>query len=68
MSRDFGRDVPDLDKNYARKLWADFSHPMLLPLLLLLASDAVHDRYYPCCFCLLYLLLFWLWFVCLGIV
>ena len=22
-----GRDVPDLEKLYARKLWADFSHP-----------------------------------------
>ena len=27
MSRDLGRDVPDLEKLYARKLWADFSHP-----------------------------------------
>ena len=26
MSRDFGRDVPDLEKLYARKLWADFSY------------------------------------------
>ena len=25
MSRDLGRDVPDLEKLYARKLWADFS-------------------------------------------
>ena len=24
MSRDLGRDVPDLEKLYARKLWADF--------------------------------------------
>ena len=24
MSRDLGRDVPDLKKLYARKLWADF--------------------------------------------
>ena len=23
MSRDLGRDVPDLEKLYARKLWAD---------------------------------------------
>ena len=29
MSRDLGRDVPDLDKHYARKLWADFSFPRL---------------------------------------
>ena len=28
MSRDLGRDVPDLEKLYARKLWADFSHPI----------------------------------------
>ena len=28
MSRDLGRDVPDLEKLYARKLWADFSLPM----------------------------------------
>ena len=27
MSRDLGRDVPDLEKLYARKLWAAFSHP-----------------------------------------
>ena len=27
MSRDLGRDVPDLEKLYARKLWADFSLP-----------------------------------------
>ena len=26
MSRDLGRDVPDLEKLYARKLWADFSY------------------------------------------
>ena len=29
MSRDLGRDVPDLEKLYARKLWAVFSHPIL---------------------------------------
>ena len=28
MSRDLGRDVPDLEKLYARKLWADFSFPI----------------------------------------
>ena len=27
MSRDLGRDVPHLEKLYARKLWADFSYP-----------------------------------------
>ena len=27
MSRDLGRDVPDLGKLSARKLWADFSFP-----------------------------------------
>ena len=27
MSRDLGRDVPDSEKLYARKLWADFSYP-----------------------------------------
>ena len=26
MSRDLGRHVPDLEKLYARKLWADFSY------------------------------------------
>ena len=29
MSRDLGRDIPDLEKLYARKLWADFSFPIL---------------------------------------
>ena len=33
MSRDLGWDVPDLEKLYARKLWADFSYPIpCLPL------------------------------------
>ena len=27
MSQDLGRDVPDLEKLYARKLWADFPYP-----------------------------------------
>ena len=31
MSRDLGRDVPDLEKLYARKLWADFSYPTQPP-------------------------------------
>ena len=31
MSRDLGRDVPDLEKLYARKLWADFSYPIPSP-------------------------------------
>ena len=30
MSRDLGRDVPDLEKLYARKLRADFSYPIVL--------------------------------------
>ena len=29
MSRKLGGDVPDLVKLYARKLWADFSYPVL---------------------------------------
>ena len=29
MSRDLGRDVPDLEQLYARKLWADFSYPKI---------------------------------------
>ena len=29
MSQDLGRDVPDLEKLYAGKLWADFSHPII---------------------------------------
>ena len=28
MSRDLARDVPDLEKLYARELWADFSYPI----------------------------------------
>ena len=27
MSWDLGRDVPDSEKLYARKLWADFAYP-----------------------------------------
>ena len=27
MSRDLGRDVPDFEELYARKLWADFLYP-----------------------------------------
>ena len=27
MSQDLGRDVPDLEKFFARKLWAEFSLP-----------------------------------------
>ena len=30
MCRDLGRDVPDLEKLYARKLWADFSFPIVV--------------------------------------
>ena len=29
MFRGLGRDVPDLEKLYVRKLWADFSHPTM---------------------------------------
>ena len=29
MSRDLGRDVPESEKLYARKLWADFSYPII---------------------------------------
>ena len=31
MSRDLGRDVPDLEKLYAGKLWADTSYPIVRP-------------------------------------
>ena len=34
MSRDLGRDVPDLEKLYAIKLWADFSYPSFCRLLI----------------------------------
>ena len=30
MSQDLGRKVPDLEKVYARKLWADFSFPIFV--------------------------------------
>ena len=36
MSRDLGRDVPDLEKLYARKLWADFSYPKMAILKVIL--------------------------------
>ena len=29
MSRDLGRDVPDLEKLYAGKLWVDFLYPII---------------------------------------
>ena len=29
ISRDLGWDVPDLEKLYARKLWADCSYPII---------------------------------------
>ena len=32
MSWDLGRDIPDLEKLYARKLWADFWYPIKLAL------------------------------------
>ena len=37
MSRDLGRDVPDLEKLYARKLWADFSYPSIPPVSIIQA-------------------------------
>ena len=42
MSRDLGRDVPDLEKLYARKLWADFSHSSIAAKLMRcgIASEA----------------------------
>ena len=42
MSRDLGRDVPDLEKLYAGKLWADFCTLALMP------GVWKHPR--PCCF------------------
>ena len=44
MSRDLGRDVPDLEKLYARKLRADFSYPIRVH------AKGVGER---TCFCLL---------------
>ena len=45
MSRDLGRDVPDLEKLYARKLWADFSYPKQYALFRTLkkASNIAHQ-------------------------
>ena len=44
MSRDLGRDVPDLEKLYARKLWADFSYPSELFFFPgLISCPTVHD-------------------------
>ena len=40
MSRYLGRDVPDLEKLYAGKLWADFSYPSFTLLLLVLQNTA----------------------------
>ena len=34
MSRDLGRDVPDLEKLYARKLWAGLAYPKFRVLIL----------------------------------
>ena len=34
MSQDLGRDVPDLEKLYARKLWADLSFPIFVAIFL----------------------------------
>ena len=40
MSRDLGRDVPDLEKLYARNLWADFSFPICEQALTLICPRA----------------------------
>ena len=42
MSRDLGRDVPNLEKQYARKLWADFSTLVtnLIVVELIMRSDS----------------------------
>ena len=51
MSRDLGRDVPDLEKLYARKLWADFSHPTFDTLRIAhWPGSYAHPAYYgePC--------------------
>ena len=40
MSRDLGRDVPDLEKLYARKLWADFSYTIHYPAVFYRLSTA----------------------------
>ena len=49
MSRDLGWDVPDLEKLYARKLWANFSHPIKIKNnpengLLTLSLQAISSR------------------------
>ena len=48
MSRDLGRDVPDLEKLYARELWADFSLPteysLDAPVLACMAGGAHRPR------------------------
>ena len=48
MSRDLGRDVPDLEKLYARKLWADFSYNILCAKrvypIILLSLEFRHDK------------------------
>ena len=45
MSRDLGRDVLDLEKLYARKLWADFSHPTFSVRLVILGEQARRRRH-----------------------
>ena len=44
MSRDLGRDVPDLEKLYARKLWADFLHPTIVPHLSMKAKGVLGPK------------------------
>ena len=47
MSRDLGRDVPDLEKLYASKLWADFA-PYIIAIIDL---DWSIRAMFPDCFC-----------------
>ena len=50
MSQDLGRDVPDLEKLYARKLWADFSYPIMwVPLGVVLSHLPVGKTFVRFC-------------------
>ena len=42
MSRDFGRDVLDLEKLYARKLWADFRTLSFVNVIIYVASGNIN--------------------------
>ena len=44
MSRDLGQDVPDLEKLYARKLWADFPYPKRLKNFKIALRDWIFKR------------------------